>query len=666
MTLRYTSWLLALLLTVLLAVATRAAPLAPAPLAPAPPVPEPPTSAPPVPEPPTSAPPAPEPSAEGWSVAPLFGGDVRSLSFSPTDPDLVFAGTSGGHLYLSRDGGANWRNAGRPVPFPGWVVSVLTFDPNRPSRLWAAMWGVWGGGALAFSDDAGRTWRSRHHGLPEEQIYSLALVPGREDWLYIGTRSGVYRSTDGGESWSHATAALPEIQKVTSLWVDPATPERLLAGTWRRAYTSEDGGATWRGVFSGMVLDSEVFSLNAVPGKREEMWASTCGWVYRSRDRGESWTRFRDGLRTRRVPAFKPLPDGQLLAGTVRGLYGSNNGGRTWQRRTGEGLSILAIAYHPARPWRILIATEGAGVWLSDDRGTQFRPARESMINVRVRALTEVGGSQLVAVNHAGPGSGIYRALGEGAGFEQEAWLPTILALASDGRRAWAATEKGLFERAPRGESGTAVWSRREELGERRIEELALADGRVVARSREGLFERMAGGEFRAIRYRHGPPLSSTLVAGALWVTDHEALYRLTSENNHTVSPPFSGGRLAAVADVLLLAGEGGLWSRKGLAGVWTQLGAEPVRALATGDPRQPLLILRDDRAFLLRIEIDTGKAHYQPVDLDLPVRDITAAQVWNHRLWIGGAGQGLRSRPLPAATEEQPTKMDEEVRNAG
>ncbi len=621
MTSRCTWWLLALLLTVLLAVPARAA--------------------------------AVEPSAEGWSVAPLFGGDVRSLSFSPEDPDLVFAGTSGGHVYLSRDGGASWRNAGRPIPFPGWVVSVLTFDPNRPSRLWAAMWGVWGGGALAYSDDAGRTWRSRHRGLPGEQIYSLALVPGREDWLYIGTRSGVYRSPDGGESWSHVTAAWPEIQKVTSLWVDPATPERLLAGTWRRAYASEDGGATWRGVFTGMVLDSEVFSLNAVPGKAEEIWASTCGWVYRSLDRGESWTRFREGLLTRRVPAFKPLPDGQLLAGTVRGLYGSINGGRTWQRRTGEGLSIQAIAYHPARPQRILIATEGAGVWLSDDRGTQFRPARESMTNVRVRALTEVGGSPLVAVNHAGPGSGIYRTLGEGEGFEQEARLPTILALASDGIRAWAATEKGLFERVALSEPGIVTWRRRDELGERRIEQVVLADGRVVARSREGLFERGADGKFRAIGYRHGPPLSATLVAGALWVTDQKALYRLTQESNHTVSPPFRGGRLAAVADVLLLAGDGGLWSRKGLAGVWTQLAAEPVRALATGDAQQPLLILRADQAFLLHIEPEGGQPHYQPVDLDLPVADVTAALVWNHRLWIGGAGQGLRSRPLPVQTDD-------------
>ncbi len=606
-----------------------------------------------------------EQKAAQWSAAPLFGADVRSLTFAPQDPDLVFAGTSGGHVYLSRDGGESWRDAGRPVPFPGWVVSVLTFDPNRPSRLWAAMWGVWGGGALAYSDDAGRTWRSRHHGLPGEQIYSLALAPGREDWLYIGTRSGVYRSTDGGESWRHVTAALPEIQKVTSLWVDPEVPERLLAGTWRRAYASKDGGTTWRGVFTGMVLDSEVFSLNAVPGNREEMWASTCGWVYRSRDRGESWRRFRDGLLTRRVPAFKPLPDGQLLAGTVRGLYGSNSGGLSWQRRTSEELSILEIAYHPARAHRVLIATEGSGVWLSDDGGAEFRPARESMINVRVRALAEADGAQLVAVNHAGPGSGIYRAIEGGAGFVQEAHLPTILALASDGRRAWAATEKGLFERVPAAEGHSAVWRRRDELGVRRIEELVVGDGRVVARGPEGLFERLAAGGFHPVRYRHGPPLSVTLLAGALWVVDRDAMYRLAEGTNHTVSSPFTGGRLVSVADTLLLAGEGGLWSRKGLAGEWTQLGAEPVRTLTTGDPQQPLLVLRGERAFLLQLEADTGETRYQPVALDLPVREITAAQVLGGRLWIGSASQGLRSRPLPPPEDEGSTEIDKGVRNA-
>ncbi|HYN22270.1 MAG TPA: hypothetical protein VE078_15020, partial [Thermoanaerobaculia bacterium] len=123
-------------------------------------------------------------SAPGWRSLPIWGGDIRSLVIRPDDPDMLFAGTSSGQLYLTRDGGRSWMDAGAPLPFPGWVVGTLRFDPNRTesgkSRLWAALWGVWGGGHVAFSDDLGKTWVSRAGGLPGEPVYTIALVPGRE------------------------------------------------------------------------------------------------------------------------------------------------------------------------------------------------------------------------------------------------------------------------------------------------------------------------------------------------------------------------------------------------------------------------------------------------------------------------------------------------------
>src|SRR5687767_3602737 len=81
--------------------------------------------------------------AEGWQPLPLFGGDVRAIAIHPDDPDRIFAGTSSGHLWLSQNGGRSWAPAGADLPFPGWVVSGLRFDPNRagpdhPTRLWVA------------------------------------------------------------------------------------------------------------------------------------------------------------------------------------------------------------------------------------------------------------------------------------------------------------------------------------------------------------------------------------------------------------------------------------------------------------------------------------------------------------------------------------------------
>ncbi|HWN42500.1 MAG TPA: YCF48-related protein, partial [Thermoanaerobaculia bacterium] len=271
-------------------------------------------------------------SASGWRPLPLWGGDVRSLAIHPDDPDMVFAGTSAGQLYLSRDAGRSWNDAGSHLPFPGWVVNTLRFDPNKTGRLWAGLWGVWGGGHVAFSDDMGKTWVSRVAGLPEEPVYTMALVPGREGRIYVGTLSGVWSTEDSGESWRRLTADLPEAQKVTSLLVDAERPDTIIAGTWRRAYRTEDGGRTWAGIFEGMVLDSEVFSLTPVPERPGEIWATTCGWVYRSLDGGNKWERFKEGFEERRTVSFSALPDGRLLAGTVAGIHVSADGGKTWKR----------------------------------------------------------------------------------------------------------------------------------------------------------------------------------------------------------------------------------------------------------------------------------------------------------------------------------------------
>ena len=574
--------------------------------------------------------------------AELFAGDVRSLAIHPQNPDMIFAGTTGGQVYRSEDGGRSWSDAGEILPFRGWVIGTLLFDPHQEDRLWAGLWGVWGSGRVAVSDDLGRTWSPRSNGLPDGPIYALAAVPGAPGRLYAASLSGVYGTDDGGRSWRHLTADHPEVHNVSSLLVDPNRPETVIAGTWRRAYRSDDGGRTWRGIFEGMALDSEVFSMHLVPDRPGAVWASTCGWVYHTSDLGEEWTRHKEGLDERRTPSFAVLPDGRLLAGTVQGLSASRDQGRSWRRLTPPSLTVRAIAHHPDRPGRIVLGTEGAGVWISEDGGGSFEKSSRGLTNARVGAVIVTGNEVLAAVNHAGPESGVYRSTDGGRTFTRElSDVPTVLGMAVRGPRVFAATEHGMWERV------AGSWRNVAELGDRRVEQVVALDDRVVARTGDGLFELAPserGGRFEAVAYHHGSPRWTALTSAALWVSDRQGLYRLTRETNDTLSAPFAGGRMLPFGQGMLYWGEQGLWQREEATGPWRQVLDEPVKGWPTDHPDLPLVVALGEEGFVL----DGQTGQLLPLPVFFPARDVLSAAVVDGRLLLGTSGYGLVGITIP------------------
>lgn len=584
-----------------------------------------------------------------WQPLPLEGADVRSLAIEPGNPDFLLAGTSAGQVYRTSDGGATWTDAGLSLPFPGWVVSSLRFETTgfraakngAPPRLWAGLWGIWSGGHVASSDDLGLTWASRSGDLPNLQVYAVAPVPGEEGRVYAATAQGVWGTVDAGKSWRRLTAALPEIGKVTSLLVDPRRPGTIFAGTWRQAYRSDDGGATWGGVFDGMVLDSEVFTLT--PGRESgEIWASTCGWVYRTDNSGGTWRRYQQGLGERRTPSFAVLPDGRLLAGTIAGAYLSADGGLTWKLGSDPALSVLAVVVDPARPDRIVLGTEGSGIWISASGGGEgFHPANRGLGNLRIGALATLPAELLVAVNNAGPSSGVYRSTDGGRSFPDFSPLPTVLDLALDADHAFAATERGLFERTG------AVWMRRTEFGERRVDQVARIGGRTLARTGTGLFELRPG--------KKGPerfepllgkavPRSAVLWSGALWGSDEQSIFRLEAGLKTPIATPFPGGRLERSSAGLLYAGSGGAWLRTAPGQDWIELSSKPARVFATGDEHLAAVIATADAAYLLDRGEDPAHPTLRPLALPFPARDLTAARIFDGRLLLGTSGYGVQA----------------------
>ena len=391
------------------------------------------------------------PLSAQWRRGGLFGADVRALVVDPDHPDTYFLGTSGGEVYRSDDGARTWRNAFGGVPFPNYVVDNLVLD--RFGRLWAACWGLWEGGVIAVSDDQGKTWTRRDKGLEDFSVRAIAIDPRDADFVVVGGLTGVYRSTDAGETWTK----ISEQENVESVAIDPRTRDRIYVGTWRQGIRTDDGGATWKPINNGMVLDTDMFSILINPDNPDNLWISTCGWVYSSPNLGDNWTRYRDGFNNRRIHDIEidPCDPNTLYAGSVAGLYRSEDAGKTWYVVSDEGLVVNQIAMHPQRPNRIVLGIEGDGVYVSDDNARTFTRASEGLYNLRITTITPdpaIKDRVYASVVFGGAASGIYRSDDGGITWAKFSTtrLPEVLSIAiaedtNSETRFIAGTERGFF-----------------------------------------------------------------------------------------------------------------------------------------------------------------------------------------------------------------------------
>ncbi|MBI5083717.1 MAG: hypothetical protein HZB13_03850 [Acidobacteria bacterium] len=294
-------------------------------------------------------------------------------------------------------------------------VNIIAVHPNEPATWYA---GVASSGVFKTTN-AGTTWTPIFQNEGTYSVGDLALDPANPNTIWVGTgehnnqRSvgwgdGVYRSDDGGRTWRNM--GLKDSQHIGRIAIDPRDSNVVYvaaqgplwsAGGDRGLYKTTDGGKTWNKILqisdntgvSDVAIDPahpDVI-LAAAHQRRRHVWTLIHGGpesgLHKSNDGGKTWKKKSGGLPMGEVGriglAFSPAKKGLVYA-TVEaseqgsGLYRSNDSGESWERRSGEtGQAMYYAHIIPDPNVADRLYTMTVMVTVSNDGGRTWSPVGE-------------------------------------------------------------------------------------------------------------------------------------------------------------------------------------------------------------------------------------------------------------------------------------------------
>ncbi len=309
----------------------------------------------------------------------IYSSECRDFSVNPRNPDSVYVATMNG-VYRSMDGARSWQEVDLEFPADDERTYGVAIDPYDPDFIYVSFFNyrepIEGG--IFRSTDGGDSWEIFSNGLPDGRYYGDIEVAdyGNGTRRLFMAAVGLYYSDDLGESWHLCQGGLPEDFYYGTLAVSPVDPDLVFVSDWddpRRIYRSEDGGQTWL-EFEGPPGTGLLNKITCDPVDPDLVYS--CRYfegLFISTDRGQSWQDINNNLPRDAdyfIPsglAINPLnPQNLYVNVRFRGVFISSDGGQNWQAfsdglNMGYSWAVTLIA--PSDTNRICLATDSRSVW---------------------------------------------------------------------------------------------------------------------------------------------------------------------------------------------------------------------------------------------------------------------------------------------------------------
>jgi photosystem II stability/assembly factor-like uncharacterized protein len=422
-----------------------------------------------------------------WQSLGPEGAEVLTVLPDPVLADVIYVGTLGGNVFVSRDAGTSWEI------LAGGLLTVRVNDLAKGNGSEASLFAATEDGVYRLNPGA-EEWVSVSDGLPGTGVHSLVVDPASPETVYASMLPGsgsslyqIYRSSNAGSEWTLISGGR---QFNGPLAVSASSSTVLYAGGYDGIYRSLDDGDFWLLTSTGLPFNPFVSDLAVDPENSDTVYATLRSFsipdtpVFKSVNLGDNWTPISQGLEDAGVSfgrlAIDPLDPATVYVGGYQGVFRTTDSGGSWQavNSTPADRYVLSIAVDP-RTGDVYAGTgtqneRGAiGVLRSIDGGDSWQASDDGLKGSFLTSLTPdptALGSWMVSRDGGLPlrtenGGSDWALSGTGIA---EPWTGPLVRSEQDPQTLYvlAGERRSAFTRIYRSTDGGATWVSRGEESE--------------------------------------------------------------------------------------------------------------------------------------------------------------------------------------------------------